>query len=125
MKYLLIALLTLCAFVGVQSNQAQASGKITLQNNFFDEGREYRPTVGFQIYEKLTRGSAFNFWTGYGAQPLEALNYDDNTNWYVAKGQLDLYFGRFTISPGVQYKKIIDDSFDDTHGFLKIDYKIW
>lgn len=105
---------------------AQASGKLTLQNNLYNDGTTYRPTVGFGVYERVAKGLAVNAWTGYGVMPLES---SDDTEWFVAKAQIDFEMSgrlkRLTVSPGITYKQIINEDFSDKIGFLRLDWKLW
>lgn len=110
-------------FAMIFAEGAHASGKITLQNNLFKGGKEYRPMLGLAIYEPFFGGSlAFNSWTGYGNQPFDL---SPDVNWFTTKNQIDFYLKRMTISPGFQY------SFVDPYGeerswvYLKLDYKLW
>lgn len=115
-------LLTAIAIL-LTATMAQASGKLSLQNNLYDDGRTYRPMVGLQVYEKLSKTLAVNSWMGYGVQPLEVR---DDVNWFVAKAQVDVYMKRFTVSPGLQYKNILSgDGDQDFIPYIKVDYTIW
>lgn len=122
MKKLIIASLICLGTV-----PAFASGKITLQNNLYDEGKTYRPMIGFGVYEKLTKKLHLNAWTGYGIQPLEV---KDDVNWLVAKAQVDMEMGkRLVVSPGYQYKHLFGDSdtpSEDHHiPYFSLSYKLW
>jgi hypothetical protein len=100
-----------------------ATGKLTLQNNLYDGGKTYRPMVGFGIYQPLFKWAAVNLWSGYGVMPLEAT---DDTQWLVAKGHVDMYFGKWTIAPGVQVKKLLSgDREEVANAYLKVEYKLW
>lgn len=122
MKKIIIA-----ALICLGATPAFASGKITLQNNLYDEGKTYRPMVGLSVYEKLTKHVAVNSWLGYGIQPLEI---KDDVNWLVGKLQADLKFGhKVTVSPGYQYKHLFGDSdtpSEDHHiPYFSISYQLW
>jgi hypothetical protein len=121
---LLAALLVMFAFVF--STPVMASGKLTLQNNFQNNGKEYRPMVGLGIYEKVA-GSALNLWTGYGKQWVAGER--DDVDWYVAKGQVDIpVLNRLTVAPGIQYRKAMSEhsiSKQDTTLFVRLDYQLW
>jgi hypothetical protein len=112
--------------IGLTASIAAAGGKLTLQNNLYNNGTTYRPTVGFSVYQPLLKGLAFNGWTGYGVMPLEET---DDTKWFVAKAQLDFELAgklkNLTVSPGITYKNIVNENFDDKIGFLRLDYKLW
>lgn len=115
-------LLTAIAIL-LTATMASASGKISLQNNLYDDGKTYRPMVGFQVYEMMTKTIGLNSWVGYGVQPLEV---KDDVNWLVAKVQADVFMKKFTVSPGLQYKNILSgQGEDDFIPYLKIDYKLW
>ena len=118
-------LLTVLLFFGAVS--AEASGKLSLQNNFFQDldgkGHTYRPMVGLGIYEFIFRKKvALNSWVGYGNQPLELT---PDVNWFTAKVQLDFFVGDFTLAPGVQYSYIPTYHEDRLNPYLKIDYRLW
>ncbi len=109
------------------SVQAMASGKITLQNNFFQDnvngGHDYRPMIGVQVYEFLIgKKVAVNSWTGYGVQPLELKS---DVEWFTTKNQLDFFVGRFTVSPGLQYAWIPTYNEHRLNPYLKLDWKLW
>lgn len=100
-----------------------AAGKLTLQNNLYDGGKTYRPMVGFGIYQPVFKWAAFNFWSGYGVMPLES---SDDTQWLVAKSELDMYVGKWTIAPGVQIKKLLSNGREEvTNAFVKLEYRLW
>lgn len=105
---------------------AFASGKLTLQNNFQNGGKDYRPMVGFGIYEPITSLAHLNAWTGYGKVALEDT---EDVNWFVAKAQVDLHiFNKFTLAPGVQWRAVDSDHMDrkkDTTVYARIDYQLW
>lgn len=104
------------------SCQAFASGKITLQNNFFNEGKVYRPMVGLQVYQRLSDKVAINTWAGYGIQPLEI---KDDVKWLVAKAQLDFQIKKVTLAAGLQYKHLVGEGITDHIPFIKLDYQLW
>lgn len=108
------------------STMAFASGKISIQGNYFGtESKDIKPMAGFGVYEKVARNLYVNSWLGYGAQPLEHRASD--LDWFVAKAQLDLRMNRLTVSPGVQYKYVKDANVNiqDTIPFVKLDYQLW
>lgn len=122
-RLLLAILFVLAAFTTAPAN---ASGKLTLQNNFQNGGKDYRPMVGFGIYEPITSLAHLNAWTGYGKVSLEDT---EDVNWFVAKAQVDLHiFNKFTLAPGVQWRTIDSDHTDsrrDTTVYARIDYQLW
>lgn len=99
-----------------------ASGKLSVQGNWYDDGKEVRPMVGFNVYEKLAKRLAVNSWVGYGNQFLET---HQDVNWFVAKAQLDMSMKRVTVSPGISYKALPDDNFHDVIPYLKLDLQLW
>ncbi len=103
--------------------EASASGKITLQNNFFENGQKYRPMIGLGIYEPMFGGLvALNSWSGYGNQPFD---FNPDANWMTTKNQLDFHIKRFTISPGFQWSYVLPYEEERSWVFLKVDYKLW
>lgn len=119
---LFVSLMILCASFLFTSG-AQASGKISLQNNFFEGGKKYRPMIGLGIYEPIFGGSvALNSWTGYGNQPFD-LNPD--VDWFTTKNQIDFHFKRMTLSPGFQYSFVSPFGEERSWVYFKVDYKLW
>lgn len=104
------------------SASCYASGKLSVQGNFYDDGQQVRPMVGLSVYEKISKRLAFNGWAGYGNQFLETRN---DVDWLVAKAQLDMNMKRLTVSPGVQYKVLLDDNFRDVIPYLRADFQLW
>lgn len=104
------------------SMTAFAGGKFTIQNNFYNEGKDYRPTFGLGIYQHLFANVAFNSWTGTGEQPFE---FNPDTRWFTTKNQIDMHFDRLTVSPGVQYTHINPYKENRTHFYVRLDYKLW
>lgn len=100
-----------------------ASGKISLQGNWYDSGKNVKPMVGFGVYEKLVKNAYLNAWTGYGVQPLEI---KDDVNWYVAKAQVDMRFNKLTVAPGVQYKNLPNTpGTSQTYPYFRLDWQLW
>lgn len=105
-----------------------ASGKITLQDNVYDNGETHRQMVGLNVYESLKnvlpmgKYLAVNAWAGYGVMPLEVKG---DVDWLVAKAQVDMYFGKITVSPGYQYKMLPGESHREHIPFIKFDYVLW
>lgn len=102
--------------------QAHATGKLSLQNNVYNSGQTYRPALGFSMYEPFFKRFASNTFLGYGNMPLEAKS---DVNWFVAKTQLDIYVGKWTIAPGVQAKYIAPYKETELMEFVKIDMRLW
>lgn len=124
MKKLFIILATL-----TMASTAMATGKLVLQNNFYDFGKSediYKPMIGFAVYEKLMSNTHFNSWIGGGSTPMEE---SDDVRWLVAKAQLDIQIKKVTVSPGFQYKHIFgdDDSLakDIQMPFFALSYNLW
>lgn len=117
MKYLLT-----CVLGVLLPLSAMASGKISLQGNWYNEGKDVRPVVAIQAYEKVAKNLYLNAWAGYGNQFLEVR---DDVDWAVAKAQIDMRMKQWTFSPGVQYKYLIDSRVDDVIPYLKADYQLW
>lgn len=102
---------------------SHASGKITLQNNLFEGGKQYRPMIGLGIYEPIFGGAlAINSWTGYGNQPFDL---SPDVNWFTTKNQIDFHISRLTVSPGFQYSFVTPYDEDRSWVYLKLDYKLW
>lgn len=127
MKKLACFMFVWLAIVGVTlavTVDAEASGKITLQNNFYNGGKDYRPLIGLGIYEPiLFKGKvAVNSWTGYGNQPFD-LNPD--VNWFTTKNQIDFHLSKITVSPGYQYSFVWPYKEERQWFYVKLDYKLW
>lgn len=105
------------------SPPGNAGGKITLQNNFYEGGKKYRPMIGLGIYEPIFGGVvAFNSWTGYGNQPFDL---SPDVDWFTTKNQIDIHIKRLTLSPGFQYSFVLPHKEERNWVFLKLDYKLW
>lgn len=104
------------------SNNLFASGKISGQANFHENGKT-RPVIGFQVYEPImSKSVAFNSWLGYGESENEI---DETAMWTVAKAQLDVRIGRWVVSPGTQYKWMPETGAKQSIGFVKASYDLW
>lgn len=103
-------------------NSANASGKLSLQNNMFNDGKDYRPMIGLAIYQPLIWKMSFTSWTGYGIQPLET---KDDVNWFVTKNQVDFRYNKWTFSPGYHYQEVLKPRENKSYAFIKVDYQLW
>lgn len=124
-KLLMLAILLSCT-------GAMARGKLSLQNNLYNDGKTYRPTLSFGVYEPFLKGVAVNAWAGIGAVPdddVDKAHWGSDTQWLVAKLQLDFQGSHslegWTFSPGVSTKKLLNEDFQDNVGYLKVDYQLW
>ena len=105
------------------STFAFATGKLSVQGNWYNDGQAVRPMVGLSVYEKLFVDNIhLNAWTGYGTQFLET---NDDVNWYIAKAQIDIRNSRLTYAPGVLYKRLVNEQFEDVIPYLRLDYQLW
>lgn len=118
MKLIMAAL---CAFILPLSSHA-LDAKLTLQNNLYDEGAKYRLLFGVGLYQKLIQQTALNIWTGTGSEPFD---HRDDADWFIAKGQVDMYFGNLTIAPGYQYRQLLGENLTREYFYLRIDYKLF
>lgn len=124
-KLLMLAILLSCT-------GAMARGKLSLQNNLYNDGKTYRPTLGFSVYEPFLKGVALNAYAGAGSAPDEDpknVRWSTDAHWAVAKVQLDFQGSHkldgWTISPGLGYKTLIGEEYSDSYGFLRIDKTLW
>jgi hypothetical protein len=116
MKYILSIVLF------VTMNVAHGMGKLSLQNNFYNNGKDYRPQMGLVIYQPLIWKMAFNSFTGFGIQPLEE---QKDVKWFVTKNQIDFKYNKWTFSPGYQYQETLQDDVVKQFAFVKVDYQLW
>ena len=105
-----------CAF------SAEASLKLSAQANMYDGAEKTRPAVGLSYYQPMFKTVALNSFVGYGDEPFEV---KDDALWFVSKAQLDFYFGKWTVSPGITYKHIEPYDQSRSYGFVKADYKLF
>lgn len=101
---------------------AAASLKLSLQENFYDQGKHPRPMAGLSWYQPLIMNTALNSWAGYGDEPFEL---KDDVHWFSAKSQMDFIFGSFVVSPGMQYKYIEPYQSDRLYPYIRVDWKIF
>ncbi len=105
------------------SLSANASLKLSTQLNAYDNGAHTRPLVGLGWYQKIWKDNvALNSWAGMGDEPF--LTHED-TKWFSAKTQLDINMGKWTLSPGYQFKHVAPYDADRGNAYLRIDYKIF
>jgi hypothetical protein len=101
-----------------------ASGKISVQPQYFTHSQKVTPMVGLSVYEKiLIPEIAYNGWVGYGDQAFESR---ENVNWFSMKHSIDLQVtNRVTLSPGIQTVKSSKDTDYENRYLLKVSYKLW
>lgn len=115
----MLSMLTILLIV-TGATSAQATLKLQTQGNFYEKDL-VKPQVGLSYYEKLWKFTAVNAYAGYGNIPEAELS---DINWYVAKAQVDIYWGKFTIAPGYQYKAGHPGGDEVHHPYIRIDYKL-
>ena len=104
------------------STTAMASGKLTLQPNFWLGEDKVTPMIGLGIYEPLVKVYiAYNGWTGYGEQPV----LKGGVHWLTSKHDLDLYWDKLTISPGYTALLVLPYQKFQHNVHVKFTYKIW
>lgn len=103
------------------STNVFAGGKLIVQNNYFPESREYKPSVGLAVYQKIPFiPVALNTYAGYGEESFEG---KEPVKWSVLKGSLDVRVNDFlTIAPGAQITKGTEWN---TKYFVKAEMKLW
>ena len=107
----------------ILSGSVFAGGKLQLQNNFFHDGKDYRPTAGFSVYQRLNKQLASNSWVGAGVFPLEERA---DTKWFVAKTEIQMDLKKdWVLSPGVTYKQLLGENERDMIPYLKAEFKLW
>lgn len=104
------------------SLSAFAGGKLTLQNNLHNDGKDYRPMFGLSIYQPLFWKMSFTSWTGMGEQPFDM---KEDVQWFTSKNQVDFRINKWTVSPGYQYSEIITYKENRSFAYVKVDYQLW
>jgi hypothetical protein len=117
MKKVIIAMVSLFAL------SANASLKLQAQANGYEGGSHTRPQMGLSYYQPIMKGRvALNTWAGGGE---EFFVEKEAVTWYGAKAQLDFRLGKFTLSPGVQYKDISGSDNSRSYMYVRVDYQIF
>lgn len=103
---------------------AFGAGKLILQNNFPDGGKQYRPAFGLSIYEPIVKDLlALNLWAGYGREWMEQ---ESDVDWIVSKAQVDISYKKFVVSPGARYRFLPgEDKGSDVYGYVRLSYQLW
>jgi hypothetical protein len=101
-----------------------ASGKLTVQPQYFGNSHKVTPMIGLSIYEKIfTPKVAYNGWIGYGDQ---AIVDKDNVSWFSMKNMIDFQVtNRLVLSPGIQTVKSSKDERYENRYLVKASYKLW
>lgn len=116
MNKLLIAIILLSGLT------ANASLKLQLQGNGYDNGTHTRPQVGVAFYQPIMKKVALNTWAGGG---YEAFQTKEQVRWSSAKASLDYYFKDLTVAIGAQVKDIQGADNSRSYGFVKLEYKLF
>lgn len=117
MKYLLATIVSLFAIT------SHASGKLSAQVGAVDnDGGRLQYQLGLGVYEKITKRSALNMWSGFGTQSLVE---KEDVTWVKTKAQVDMYFGKWTVAPGIELAYVHPYDEARSMGFIKVDYKLW
>ena len=112
-------------FALMASTQSFASGKLSVGTKYFSHTDEFRPILGFSVYEKIMKNKLyFNGWAGIGQVPNR---FEETTTWRTVKLGLDV--------PVMNWKWIFSGSFatQDTDPWnerinsveLKASYRLW
>lgn len=101
-----------------------ASGKLTVQPQYFSDSHKVTPLIGLSVYEKIFIPQvAYNGWIGYGDQ---AFVDKGNITWFSMKNMIDLHVSnKLTVSPGIQTVKTDRDSDYQNRYLVKVSYKLW
>lgn len=116
-----ILLLTLILF----SANLLASGKLSIQPQYFTDTQKVTPQFGLSVYEKIlySKKLAYNGWFGYG-EPSEEDK--DLGSWYVIKNSFDYYASeKIVLSPGVQSSFSTGEEKPRHRVFVKLTYQLW
>ena len=97
-------------------------GYLSVEGRYFTNSQEIKPVVGFGIYEKFSKFTAFNSWSGFG-QP-DSLLYEDMT-WYTTRNQVDFIFNKIVVSPGFQYNYVDTVNLEQKMIYLKVTTELW
>ena len=106
------------------SSVASASGRISIQPNYWFNTKRWSPLVGLAVYEHIWRGRiAYNGWLGAGEQPFAGR---ESVWWYTMKHDIDVQFlPRLTISPGVQVNYIVPWKEVQGNVHAKLSVQLW
>jgi hypothetical protein len=123
MKSIVLALvLTLVSALALPIHQAQASGKISGQVNYYTREEKVAPAFGLSIYEPLFLGLAYNGWTGVGSRPHF---YDDSVTWFVTKHALETWIDDIGFSMGYQAEYNTNEGPVQHSANFKVSLKLW
>lgn len=92
-----------------------ASGRVSIENQYFLESKVLGPTLGLTVSEPLFLGLDYVSWTGGG------LNLEKKW-WMTSKHDIEIPISDFTISVGAAYR-LNPKNESDVH--VKVSYDIW
>jgi hypothetical protein len=121
-RYILLALML---FLDL-TQDAMASGKLSMEWSYYPKIEIAKPKFGFSIYENLFLGVAYNSWTGFGWQPRPG---EASVLWASSRHDLERWWGNLGVQAGFTYKHaeqplVFEDSNQhDVHA--KLIYKLW
>lgn len=114
-------LFALLALIALAPMAAEAKGTLTVSGNYYKKEKDFRPSVGLAVYEKLVPGVlAYNSWTGVGEG-----YYDRGFQWITTKQSLEGYIGKVTVAAGFQLEYGKEDKKVHDSLFLKVGYRLW
>lgn len=101
-----------------------ASGKISVQGNYFWQSKQWFPQVGLSVYERLVGNTlAYESWTGGGGQDFEL---HPDIRWYTTKQDLVLNLGHnLALAGGVQISYIRPYNEFNNNAHVKLSVKLW
>lgn len=114
------------AFLLLVSTNLFASGKITLNGNYFTKTERTLPSVGVNSYEDTGLGFAVDTYVGTGIAPR--YNWPD-VYWWVARADVVFPLSEnLTISGGATLRMSEQEWIgveDESNIHVKVSYKIW
>ncbi len=103
------------------TTQSFADTKLQAQINMYENGYEPRPQVGIVNYAKINKLAGLSTWMGFGVKPTQ---FDHDFYYMGIKSELQLYFKKLTIAPGISVKHETYFKDIETIPYLKFEYNL-
>jgi len=103
------------------TTQSLADTKIQAQINMYNDGIDPRPQVGLVNYYGINKLAGVSTWLGFGVKPTD---FEHDFYYMGAKTELQFYFKKLTIAPGLSVKHETYYKEIEATPYLKIEYKI-
>lgn len=104
-----------------------ASGRLSLEGDYYLNGQEALPKAGISIHENLGfLGLHYGQWTGVGMAPKTGSTPD--VLWATSRHDLEWYYGQWGVAAGFTYRHATQPGVDlladhDVH--VKLMYTLW